>query len=183
MGLGGTGGATAAIAASAPAQKDDYIAGLGNFPHHVRLGRSAHHRADFQALGDIAFVIELHHLAGGKADLVAVGGIAVSGAGGNLALGKLGGQRFAYGHGGIARTGHSHGLVDIGAPGKRIADGAAQTGGCAAEGLDFRGMVMGFIFKLHEPGFFFPVNLNGDLDGTGVDFLRFIQVRNHAPRF
>ena len=42
---------------------------------------------------------------------------------------------------------------------------------------------MGFIFKLHEPGFFFPVNLNGDLDGTGVDFLRFIQVRNHAPLF
>jgi hypothetical protein len=71
--LGGAGRAAAAVAARAPAEQDDDVAGLGVSRTDVFLRGRAHHRADLHALGDIAGVVELVHLAGGQADLVAVG--------------------------------------------------------------------------------------------------------------
>ena len=56
-------------------------------------GRCAHNRADLHALGHIAGVVDLVHLTGGQADLVAVGGIAGGSGGHQLALGQLAGQR------------------------------------------------------------------------------------------
>ena len=51
------------------------------------FGRSADHGADLHALCHIAGVIKLRDLAGGQADLVAVGAVALRRAGGNFAAG------------------------------------------------------------------------------------------------
>ena len=85
--LGGAGGTADAVTAGAAAQQDDHVAGGGALPDHVFSGGSTHHSAALQTLGDIALVVHLGHMAGGKADLVAVGGIARSGGGRQLALG------------------------------------------------------------------------------------------------
>ena len=89
MALGGAGGTADAVPAGAAAQQDHHVPGCGPLPADIfRRGR-AHHRAALQALGHIAGVVDLRHVAGGKADLVAVGGIARGGSLGNLALGQL----------------------------------------------------------------------------------------------
>ena len=62
----------------------------------------------------------------------------------------------------------THGLVDVGTAGKRVADAAAEAGRRAAVGLDLGGVVVRFVFKLHEP--FLPV-VGGNDDRGGVDLV------------
>ena len=52
-------------------------------------GSRTHYRAALQALGDVALVVDLGHMAGGQADLVAVGGVARRRGLGQLPLGQL----------------------------------------------------------------------------------------------
>ena len=122
-------------------------------------------------------------MAGGKADLVAVGGIARGGGGGQFALGQLARQRLVHGGTGVAAAGDAHGLVDIGPAGERVADGAADAGGRAAEGLDLGGVVVGLVLEHEQPVLLLAVYIHGNVDRAGVDLLALIQVGQFAALF
>ncbi len=102
LGLGGAGGTADAVTAGAAAQQDDLVAGGGALAAHVVCRGSAHNGADLHALGHVAGVIELVDLAGGKADLVAVAGVAGGSGGYELALRQLALERLGHGDGGVA---------------------------------------------------------------------------------
>ena len=116
-------------------------------------------------------MIDLVHDPGGKADLVAVGGIARGRGSDDLSLRELAGQGLTDRDGGVCRAGHAHRAVDIGAAGERVTDRAADAGGRAAEGLDLRGVIVGLILEKEQPGLLFSVDLNADLYCAGVDLL------------
>ena len=84
------------------------------------------------------------------------------------------------GHGGVAAAGDPHGLVHVGPAGQGVPDGAAQTGGRPAEGLDLRGVVVGLVLKLDEPGLGLAVDGDRGLDGAGVDLLALVQIGHQA---
>ena len=128
-------------------------------------------------------MVQLVDLAGCEADLVAVGRIAGCCGGDQLALGQLALKRFGHRNRGVCRAGHAHCLVDVAAAGQGIADGSADAGCRAAEGLDFRGMVVGFVFEEIEPVLFFAIDVALDFDGAGVDFLGFVEVFQDALGF
>ena len=123
LGLGRARGAADAVATGAAAEQDDDVAVTGLLATHVVGRGGAHHGTDLHALGDIAGVVELVHLAGGQADLVAVARVARRRGGDELALGQLAGQRVGHRHERVGRPGHAHGLVDVATPdsGSRMA--------------------------------------------------------------
>ena len=176
VGLGGARGAAAAVPAGAAAQQNHLIARGGALPADI-LGRGGgDDRADLHALGGVAGVVELIHHARGQADLVSVGAVARGGGGDDLPLGELAGEGLGEGLQGVCRAGHAHGGVDIRPTRQGIADGAADAGGRAAEGLDLRGVVVGFVFKEQQPGLRLAVHLHSHLHGAGVDLLGFIEL-------
>ena len=180
MGLAGAGGAANAVTAGGAAQQHNHVPGDRGFPADIGLGGGAHHRADLHALGHVAGVVQLGDLAGGQADLVAVGGIPRGGAGSDFPAGQLAVECLLKGDGGVAAAGDAHGLVHIGPAGQGVPDGAAQAGGRPAEGLNLRGVVVGLVFKLDEPGLGLAVDGDGGLDGAGVDFLALVQIGHQA---
>ena len=180
VGLGGAGSAADAVTAGTAAQQDDHITGGGFLAADMAGRRCAHDRADLHALGSVAGVIQLGYLAGGKADLVAVAGVTGGGGGDQLALGQLTGHRFGDGLQRVGCAGHAHGLVDVAAAGQGIADGTADAGSSAAEGLDLGGMVVGLILKQEQPILQLAVDVALDLDGAGVDLLALVQVLQDA---
>ena len=141
-----------AVTAGAAAQQDDHIAGGGFLAAHVgwQALRPRPRRSPCawqRSRGDTVSV----DLAGGKADLVAVAGVAGSGGGDQLALGQLAGHRLGDGLQRVGRAGHAHGLVDVAAAGQGVADGAADAGGRAAERLDLGGVVVGLVLEQKQP--------------------------------
>ena len=168
--------AAAAVAAGLAAEKDDDVAGDGRFADDVVPRRCAEDCADFHALRYEALVIIFLNFARRQADLVAVGAVALGRAGRQRALGQLAFERILDGLTGIAGAGNAHSLVYVGAAAQGIADAAPQAGCRTAEGFDFRRMVMGFIFKQEKPFFFHAVDVDGDDDGAGIDFVRFVEI-------
>ena len=61
----------------------------------------------------------------------------------------------------IAAAGDAHGLIDIGTPGERVTNRAAQACSRATKGLNLCGMIMRLVFKLDEPGLRFTIDLHG----------------------
>ena len=102
MGLGGAGGPAAAVPACSAAQENHHIPGGRPLPPDVGGRGSGDHRADLHALGGIAGVVELVHLAGGQADLVAIGGVPRSRLGDDGPLGELTGHGLLNGGEGLA---------------------------------------------------------------------------------
>ena len=149
--LGGTGGTAYAIASGAAADEEDHISGSWRAAENVGAGGGGDDGSDFKAFRDIAGVIDLGDLAGGEADLVAVGGVAFGGDLADLFLRELAGEGFGKRGEGISGAGDSHRLIDVGATGEGIADTAAEAGGGAAEGFDFGRVVVGLVFELDEP--------------------------------
>ena len=91
-------------------------------------------------------------------------------------LGKLTLQGIFYRCRWVCCTSHPHGLVYISPPGKGVADSAAQAGCRTAERLNFRGVVMGFIFEIYQPFFCLPIHFYRDYNRAGIDLLRFLLV-------
>ena len=151
--------------------------GAGVSRAHVSLRSRAHHRADLHALCGISVVINLVH----KARLQGRSGCRRScsprrRSSTSLRCGSLPGSVSSNGAERVGRTGHAHGLIDIGPSGQRVADRAADAGGRAAEGLDLRRMVVRFIFEQQQPRSpFSPSRFHIDFHRAGVDFLGFIQ--------
>ena len=182
VGLGGAGSAAAAVPSGLASQQDHHVPGNGGFSADILRRRSADHCADLHALCHIARVIDLGNMAGGKADLVAVGAVAVGCPYRDLTLGQLAGDGILHRHQGICRAGNTHRLVYIGAAGQRIPDGASQTGCRTAEGLDLGGVVVGYVLE-HEDPVLFPVfGVHLDLHGACVDLLALVQIRQLAVR-
>ena len=128
-------------------------------------------------------MIEFIHNAGGQADLVAIRGISGGGCRHQLALGQFSGNRLADGDRGICRAGDAHGAVHIRTAAQRVTDGAADTGRRAAKGLNFRRVIVGFIFEEKQPGLPYAVCLHLDFHRAGIDFLALIQLRQLSVRF
>ena len=177
-----TGRAAAAVAPRAPAEQDHNVARHGALAHNMRGWRRADNRADFKALGRVAGMIDLGDMAGRQPDLVAVGAVPRGGRRDDFALRQLAGQRFGQRHGRVGRAGHAHRLIDVAAPGKRIADRPAQAGRRAAERLDLRRVVVRFVFEHEQPVLLLAVDVDLDFHGTGVDFLAFVQLAEQTLR-
>ena len=126
-------------------------------------------------------MVDLIHLTGSQTDLVAVGGITGGGSGHQLALGQLAGQSLAHRHQRVTGTGHTHGLIDVAAAGQRVTDGTADAGGCAAEGLDLRGMIVGLVLEQQQPRLSDAVHGDVHLYRAGVDLLALVQL-GQLPR-
>ena len=174
--LAGAGRAAAAVATRAPAQQHHAVARGGRLAAHV-LGRGrAHHRADLHALGGVAGVVNFIHQPRGQTDLVAVGTVPRRRRGGQHALGQLAFDGVFHRLGGVGRAGDAHGLIDVAAPGERVADGAADAGGRAAEGLDLRGVVVRLVLEQQQPLFHALVRLHVQFHRAGVDLLGFVQI-------
>ena len=82
--------------------------------------------------------------------------------------GSLPGKVSLTGTSGSPAAGHTHGLIDVAAAGQRVADGAADAGGRAAEGLDLGGVVVGLVLEQEQPVLVLAVHVALDLDGAGV---------------
>ena len=180
LGLGGAGGATDAIAAGAAAQQDDLVGGGGALATNVVCRGSAHDGANLHALGHVTGVIEFVDLTGGKADLVAVAGVAGGGSGHELALRQLALERLGNRDGGVTGAGDTHGLVHVAAARERVADGAAHAGGGTAEGLDLGRVVVGLVLKQEQPVLVLAVDIDLHLDGAGVDLLGLVDIGHDA---
>ena len=113
MFLGGSGGAADAIASGASADQKDCIAGGGFAAEDLRAWRGGDDRADLEAFGDIARVVNFGDFAGREADLIAVGGITVSGGAADFSLWQFSWKRFRKWCERIAGAGDAHRLIDI----------------------------------------------------------------------
>ena len=173
--LGGARRPAAAVAAGAPAEQDHDVARLRRIADDCVLADRAHNRADFHALGHIALMIDFRNLPGCQTDLVAVGAVARRSRLADFALHKLTGQRLCHGGAHVAAPGHAHCLIDVSAPGQRIANSAAETRRRTAERFDFRRMVVRLVFKQEQPFFDLSIHIYIHMDAAGVDFLGFIQ--------
>ena len=83
--------------------------GGGALATNVVCRGSAHDGANLHALGHVTGVIEFVDLTGGKADLVAVAGVAGGGSGHELALRQLALERLGNRDGGVTGAGDTHG--------------------------------------------------------------------------
>ena len=174
--LGGTCCAAAAIPAGATSQENHLIPRLGALPPHIFLWNRRNHSANLHPLGGVARMIQLVHHTCGQANLVAVRGITRRRRGHQLPLRQLPGQGLRHRRQGVRCASDPHGPIYIGPAGQGIPDGAANTGGRAAERLNLRGMVVGFVLEEQEPGLLFPIHRNGHVNGAGIDLLALVQL-------
>ena len=79
-------------------------------------------------------------------------------------------QRFRERRARVGRPGDAHGGINIGTAGERIANGAADAGGSAAEGLDLGRVIVGFVLEEQQPRFFFAIDGDIDMHRAGIDF-------------
>ena len=139
--------------------------------------RSTDNGTDFHAFSHISRVIELRNLTRCKTDLIAVRRVPGCRRADDGALRKFTGERFGYGNRGIRRAGYAHGLIDIAASGKRIADGSADARCRTAKRFDLGGVVMSFVLKEKKPVFIMTVDVNLYLNGAGIYLFGLIQSR------
>ena len=183
VGFGGAGGSAAAVASGCSTEEDYDVPGSGTLAADVCRRGGGNNRADFHSLCGVARVIDFVDDARGKTDLVAVGGVAGGGGGDDFALGKLALDGLADGFERVGGAGKAHCSVNVGTTGERVAYCAADAGGGAAEGLDLRRVVVGFVLEEKEPGLFLSVRLNLDFDGAGVDLLGLVELRELSGLF
>lgn len=170
--LGGAGCSANPIAAGSPANQKDSIP-RGRFsPEDVFSWGGRNHRSYFHALGDIAGVIDLGHLTSGKADLVAVRAVTMSGNLADLPLGQFAREGLFKRNSWITCASHPHGLVDVGSPREGVSDGTAETGCGAAEGLNLSGVVVSLILKHHQPFLLSAIHIDWNYDAGGIDLTR-----------
>ena len=147
MCLGGSRSTADSVTSGPAAEQDDHIAGFRLFSLDVLDRSGRHDRTEFHMFRNIAWMIDLLDITGRKTDLVAVGAVAVCCFSCDLSLRKFARNRIPDMCGRIRSAGDSHGLIDIASSGQRVADRAAQTGRCAAEGFDLGRMIMSLVLE------------------------------------
>ena len=161
MGLGGTGCTANTVTAGTTAQQNDHIACCRALTTNIAGRSSSNDSTTLQTLCNIAVMVDLSNMAGGKTDLVAIGRITGGSGLTQLTLRQLTGQRLIQRLPGISSAGDTHSLMDISTAGQGVTDAAADAGCSAAKRLDFGGMVMCFVLKHKKPILVFPINRCG----------------------
>ena len=136
--------------------------------------------AQFHALCPKTRVVIFFYLPCRKPDLVAIGTKTRCSLARDFVLRQLARERLFCACGvraGIARTRYAHCLIHPRPPRKRIAYCPANARGGSSKRLNFRGMVVGFVFEHQKPRLSFArfkmcVNVNR----TRVDFFGFLKV-------
>ena len=149
--LGRACGSADSVPAGAAAEQQHHIAGSRALAAHVGSFDGSHYGTYLHAFGSVAIGVDFPHVGGCKAYLVAVAGVSSRSLAADHALGKFAGNRIRHAGGDVPRSGHAHGLIDVGTAGKRVAYCASEAGGGSAERFDFGGMVMGFVLELQQP--------------------------------
>ena len=183
VGLRGACRTADAVAPRPAAEKQHDVSGRRALAPDVLRRRRCDDRADLHALRFVAGMVPFVDNAGRKADLIAVGGIACGRRRHDFPLWKLAGKCLFHRFQRVCRARQAHGPVDVGPSRKRIADGAADTGGRAAEGLDLGRVIVCFVLEKEEPRFLFAVHLGFDADRAGIDLLGFVKFVEAAVRF
>ena len=116
MCLGGSGRAADAVASCPSPQQNDHITRSGSLADHICPRSRRHDSADLHTFCHIVRMVDLFDITGGKADLVAVGTIAVRSFPDQLLLGKFASQCFRHGCSRVGSTSHTHRLIHIGTP-------------------------------------------------------------------
>ena len=178
--LGCTGSAAYAVAAGAAAKQQHHVARSRAFPANCRGLYGSRHGPYLHALGHISRVDDFMNLARRKADLVAIAGITLRRLAGNHPLRKLAGHGFGNRFPDVSGSGHTHGLVNVGTPAQRVADGTSETGSGPAEGFYFGRMVMGFVLEHEKPFLGLPVHCNVDENAAGVVLFAHLHVVQQA---
>ena len=111
-----------------------------------------------------------------QTDLVTVGAVTVGCTECDFSLRQFSSHGIVDRNQRIGCTGYTHGLINIGTTRQRVTNGTAQTGCCTAERFNFGWVVVCFVLEHQNPVFCSAVYVNGDLDGTCVDFFAFIQI-------
>ena len=168
------------VTAGTAAEQQHHVARSRAFPADRGGLHSARHGPYLHTFGDISRVDDFMHLAGRKTDLVTIAGIALRRLAGNDPLGKFAGHGLGNRLPDVSGTGHAHGLVHIGAPAQRVADGAAEAGRRAAEGFYLGRMVVGFILEHEKPLLGLPVDGDVDEDAAGVVLFAHLHVCKQA---
>ena len=174
--LGRARGAADAVAARAPAEHDDDVARLWPLATHMIHRRGTHHGPDFQSLGAVVVVVNLAHMRGGQAYLVAVGRISGGGTLGDDRLRQFALDGVADGRVDVAGTRHAESLIDVAAPAQRVADGPAYACGGPAKRLNLRGMVVRLVLEHQQPFLRLSVHIHCDIDAARVVLLRHFHV-------
>ncbi len=116
-----------AVAARAAAEQQDPVARLGTFAADMLRLHGTHHGTHLEALGHVAFVVDLADVRRRQTDLVAVARIPRRGLLRDDALRQFARKRLGHGLPDVARTRHAHRLIDVAAARQRVADRTAQT--------------------------------------------------------
>ena len=88
-----------------------------------------------------------------------------------------------YGFGGVGTARYAHGLEHIRSARKGIADGAAEAGSRTAEGFDFGGVIVSFVFEHDGVLCRLTVKSYVYVDGAGVYLVRFVEIGNEPVLF
>ena len=165
-----------AVAAGTPAQQQHDVARHRTLPADVIRLYRAHDRTHLQALGHVIGMVYLPYMRGSQPYLITVARIAGRSLGTDDTLRKFAFERLPHRLVYVARTRHTHRLVDIRPARKRVADGAAQAGGGTAERLYFGRMVVRFVLELKQPLLRLSVHIDVDENAAGVVFLTLLLV-------
>ena len=139
-------------------------------------GSSSHNRTYFHTLCHVVRMIDFFYISGGKSYLVSVGAISLCSIPYKLLLRKLAFNGFTPWHRRITCPCNSHGLVHICSSRKRISYGSTETSCSPAKGFYFRGVIVGFIFKINEPFLILAVHIHRNHYGACIYLLRFFLI-------
>ena len=128
-------------------------------------------------------MIDFFYITGSQTDLVSVRRITLSSSSYQFFLRKFSLHGIFHRYGGICCSGDTHSLVYIGTSGQRITDSASKAGSRTTERLDLCRMVVGLIFKVDQPLFFFSVYIYGNYNRAGINLFRFFLILKLALCF
>ena len=167
--------AAAAVTPCTTAHEHHHIPWLRALPHDVFFRRGGNDSADFHALRHISGMVDLRHLSRRETDLVAVGTVSGGRLPRDFLLRQFARPCILQRRARVRRAGQPHRLIDIGTPGQRVADCAAETSGRAAERLDLRRMVVCLVLEHHKPFFRLAVMVRVHDNRAGIDLLRSVK--------
>ena len=152
-------------------EHDDDVTGFRTLATHLVFGNGTHHSTNLQTFRLVIGVIDFANVRRGQTNLVAVGGIAGSSGLGNHRLRELARQRGGNRSVDVTRARNTQCLIHIATTAQRVADGAAHAGGCPAERLNLRRVVVRLVLVHQQPVLLLAIDIHLHADAAGVVLL------------